>query len=87
VISGDVFVLCKSTRERLFEEHRALALEMEGAAIAQVAQRFGRQHLVIRVLGDLADDHHKLDDRTKLERLDAAADFVEKVIRVLTNGA
>ena len=87
VISGDIFVLCKSTRERLFAEHRTLALEMEGAAIAQVAQRFGRQHLVVRVIGDLADARYKLDERTKLERLDAAADFVEKVVNMLTNGA
>jgi adenosylhomocysteine nucleosidase len=80
VISGDIFVLCTATRERLFQAHRALALDMEGAAIAQVAQRFGRQHLVVRVLGDLAGATHKLDERTKLERLDAAAEFVTAVI-------
>jgi adenosylhomocysteine nucleosidase len=87
VISGDIFVLCKSTRERLFLEHRAVALEMEGAAIAQVTQRFGRQHLVVRVLADLAGVDHKLDERTRLERLDVAASFVDKVVSVLTNGA
>jgi adenosylhomocysteine nucleosidase len=80
VISGDIFVLCVATRERLFQTHSALALDMEGAAVAQVAQRFGRQHLVVRVLGDLAGATHKLDERTKLDRLDAAAEFVTAII-------
>ena len=80
IISGDVFVLCAATRERLFKVHRALALNMEGAAIAQVAQRFGRQYLVIRVLGDLAGATHGLNERAKLDRLDAAAEFVTAVI-------
>jgi adenosylhomocysteine nucleosidase len=80
VISGDIFVRCVATRERLLQAHRALALEMEGAALAQVAERFGRQHLVVRVLSDLAGATHQLDERTKLDRLDAAADFVETII-------
>lgn len=80
VISGEIFVLCAATRERLFQAHGALALDMEGAAVAQVAQRFRRQHLVVRVLGDLAGATHKLDERTKLERLGAAAEFVTAVI-------
>jgi adenosylhomocysteine nucleosidase len=80
VISGDIFVLCAATRERLFEDHQALALDMEGAAIAQVAERFGRHHLVVRVLSDLAGAAHQLNERTKLARLDAAAALVTAVI-------
>jgi adenosylhomocysteine nucleosidase len=86
VISGDTFVLCAATRERLFQAHRALALDMEGAAIAQVAERFGRQHLVVRVLSDLAGATHELDERTKLERLDAAAEFVAAVMIARAKG-
>jgi len=81
VISGDIFVLCLTTRERLFSEHQALALDMEGAALAQVAERFGRQYLVVRVLGDLAGAAHQLDAETKLMRLDAAADFVQAFLQ------
>jgi adenosylhomocysteine nucleosidase len=76
IISGDIFVLCEATRERLSQLHRALAIDMEGAAIAQVAERFGRQYLVVRVLSDLAGAPHALDEQIKLARLDAAADFV-----------
>jgi adenosylhomocysteine nucleosidase len=80
VITGDVFVLCQVTRERLFSQHQALALEMEGAALAQVAERFGRNYLVVRVLGDLAGAAHRLDERTKLQHLDEAANFVQAII-------
>ena len=76
VISGDIFVLCAATSERLLQPHGALAVDMEGAAIAQVAERFGRQYLVVRVLGDLAGAPHSLDQQMKLARLDAAAEFV-----------
>ncbi|MGA7328259.1 MAG: 5'-methylthioadenosine/S-adenosylhomocysteine nucleosidase [Rhodomicrobium sp.] len=76
IISGDIFVLCAATRERLLQPHRALAVDMEGAAIAQVAERFGREYLIVRVLSDLAGVPHALDEPTKLARLDAGAEFV-----------
>jgi adenosylhomocysteine nucleosidase len=81
IISGDIFVLCLATRERLFSDHQALALDMEGAALAQVAERFGRQFLVVRVLSDLAGAAHQLGEETKLMRLDAAADFVQAFLK------
>jgi adenosylhomocysteine nucleosidase len=86
VISGDIFVLCAATTERLLQPHRALAVDMEGAAIAQVAERFGRQYLVVRVLSDLAGFPHALDERTKLERLDVAAEFVTAFMIARSNG-
>jgi adenosylhomocysteine nucleosidase len=59
VVSGDTFVNCHTTRGRLEREFGALAVEMEGAAVAQVAERFGIPWIVVRCLSDLAgmDSH------------------------------
>ena len=53
-ITGDVFLQCKETQKKLFEKFGAQAVDMEGAAVAQVAEQFGIPLVVVRCLSDLA---------------------------------
>jgi adenosylhomocysteine nucleosidase len=61
IVSGDTFLNCPRTRDRLAFEFGALAVEMEGAAIAQVAQRFGHPLIVVRAVSDLAGARSHID--------------------------
>ncbi len=55
IASGDTFIADRKSKESIYESFGALACEMEGAAIAQVAQAAGVPFLVVRAISDLAD--------------------------------
>lgn len=62
VASGDQFVSDPRTVAALREElPDLLALEMEGAAVAQVCHEFGRPLLVVRAISDSADHAAAVD--------------------------
>ena len=55
ISTGDTFIADRETKKRLYDSFGALACEMEGGAIAQVAQAAGVPFLVVRAISDLAD--------------------------------
>lgn len=56
VATGDVFVAASSMKEELREQFDADAVEMEGAAVAQVCYHWGVPCLIIRSISDGADE-------------------------------
>jgi adenosylhomocysteine nucleosidase len=84
IVTGDTFLNCAETRDRLRAEFGALAVEMEGAAIAQVAEKFSAPVVVIRALSDLAGTDSHLDFPAFLNEAAAvAARLVRRILPVL----
>ncbi len=81
IVSGDQFINDDGIRRRLRADFQADAVEMEGAAVAQVAAFFGIPAVVVRSLSDLAgaESHLDFDRFVALVAPDAA-----RVMRRLT---
>lgn len=62
IASGDQFINDAAVIARLRDElPDLLAIEMEGAAVAQVCHEFGRPVAVVRVISDAADHAAAVD--------------------------
>jgi adenosylhomocysteine nucleosidase len=61
VLTGDQYVHCEPTRDRLRHDLGGNAVEIEGGAVAQVCEAFDIPWLVIRALSDLAGADSGLD--------------------------
>ena len=84
ILTGDQYVHCEATRQRLHRELSGRAVEMEGGAVAQVCETFGVPWLVIRALSDLAGRDSALDFGAFAEEVAAiSATIVRRLIPVL----
>ncbi len=58
IVSGDQFIASQAATERILSIYpKALAAEMEGAAIGQVATQFKTPFVVIRAMSDVGDEN------------------------------
>jgi len=81
ILTGDTYLACTATRERLFGSFNGRAVDMESGAVAQVAQAFGAPWLIIRALSDLAGEDIHLDFQSFVKHAaDAAAATVLKTL-------
>lgn len=84
ILSGDQFINSESVRRRLQAEFAAHAVEMEGAAVAQVGALLGLPVVVVRCLSDLAGADSHLDfPRFVTAVAPAAATVLRRIIREL----
>jgi adenosylhomocysteine nucleosidase len=84
VLSGDQFLHCEATRDRLHREFGGRAVEMEGGAVAQACDAFGVPWLVIRALSDLAGHDSRFDFIAFVEEVAAAsAGILRRLLPVL----
>ena len=79
IVSGDVFVSSQAQSQALRQElPDALAVEMEGAAMAQVCADFGCPLSVVRTISDRADDVAHVDFARFLQ--DVAAELSRDIV-------
>jgi len=76
ILTGDQYLASESVRARLHERFRALAIEMEGASVAQTASRLAVPWLIVRALSDLAGNESSLDFSTFLDEVAANSALV-----------
>ena len=84
ILTGDQFIGCTIARDRLCSELGGLAVEMEGAAIAQVAEHYQVPFVIVRSLSDLAGEESTMDFVKFLEETAGGAALVlRRIIRLL----
>ncbi|NBC32304.1 MAG: 5'-methylthioadenosine/S-adenosylhomocysteine nucleosidase [Alphaproteobacteria bacterium] len=83
ILSGDTLVNCAAMRASLYTQFGGLVVEMEGAAMAQVARRFRVPALVVRAVSDLAGGVPGQDFRPHLAGASLTAATV--LIRLVTH--
>jgi adenosylhomocysteine nucleosidase len=86
VLSGDQYLHCETTRDRLHREFAGRAVEMEGGSVAQVCEAFGIPWLVIRALSDLAGGNSRFDFASFVDQAAASsATILRRLLPVLSD--
>ena len=84
VLSGDAFLASARVRDELATRWSAVAIEMEGAALCGVAERFGIPWLIVRALSDRAGEESVADFAAFVaEAAAASAGLVRALLPVL----
>ena len=84
ILTGDVFLQCQETRKRLYEKFGAQAVEMEGGAIAQIAEQFEIPAIVVRCLSDLVGANgHKLSSTSLKKAAKSSFETVQSILNAL----
>lgn len=84
VLTGDQFLHDDSTRRRLHAQLGGSAVDMEGAAVAQVCEGFGIPWLLIRALSDLAGRESRFDFAAFVDEVAASsAAILRRLLPVL----
>jgi adenosylhomocysteine nucleosidase len=84
ILSGDQYIHCEVTRERLHGELGGHAVEMEGGALGQVCEAFALPWLDIRALSDLAGRESRFDFASFVDEVAASsAAIVRHLLPVL----
>lgn len=84
ILSGDQYIACEVTRERLHRDLGGLAVEMEGGALGQVAEAMGVLWLDVRALSDLAGRTSTFDFKSFVDEVAASsAVIVRKILSVI----
>lgn len=84
IATGDQFIADKTVVSMLLEEFNAIAVEMEGAAVAQVADMFDIPLVVIRTISDKADGSaHLVYEEAKQVTADNSVAITLNMIRKL----
>ncbi len=80
VLTGDQFLRCEATRNRLHLELGGFAVDMEGGAVAQVCEGFGIPWLLIRALSDLAGRESRFDFGSFVDEVAASSALILRTL-------
>ncbi len=73
LLSADHVVRDPAEKRALGEQHKALAVDMETFAVAEVCQRYGTPMLAVRIITDTAEERLPAEIRVLLEQKTVAA--------------